>query len=1342
MNTPKNIGRTWLAAGLLALGLATTQAQITATWTGGGGDGFWDTAANWDAGIPAEGTNAVINGGSSVTYSNQMVATSFATLNLGGTLLVNTNGFNINPGSTATVPLTVNSGGNLTVNTNGVLTVANAGATAFSVGSLVTNAGTMIFTNAGAINFANGASPVNILTFNPSSVFVMTNSISTGGINLGASSSSQGAIMTLNGGTVTLDKLLTVAGTGSRLFVKGGTLNCLGGSRVNDTSTDGAQRIDISGGIANLGNFSVYRTTSAGGLVVANAIVNATGLQIGTGNSMAYATINSGAIVTNTGIFTISDTTNAAATNDRRSQFLIRGGTVVSTAASGIVLANQGNISTSVTIANANIGGVLDINAGSLTAEMITLIKDATITNAYARLNLAGTGIIYLGSGGLVANVGLSKTAFNIAITGGTLAAKADWASSAIAAMPLTGTLTVQAADAGGIAHNITLSNILSGSGAVLAKTGAGTLNLLATNTYTGNTLINGGTLALGVNGSIASSPQTSLASGSTFDVSAVTGGFTNASGKTLAGFGAVKGAITFATGATINPGNTTTNGALSFSNSVTEIGNGISGVINHFDLSSSPQGVGSNDFVYVAGDLNVTGTNTIQITAVGTLPSGTNYALIQYGGNFNGGLTNFVLSGAVGTLSNDAVNKIIYLTTQSTARGPTSTVWVGNPSNNNWDLGVTTNWLNGAALDIFVAGDSVRFNATGAANPTINVVGSVAPASMIVDSTANYAFTGAGSIDGSGGLTKTNTGTLTIQTVNSYAGVTTITGGKISAATLANSTVASSIGAAGNSPTNIIIDNGALEYVGGNVTIDRGITVGTNGATLGVTDATKTLTLGGLLTGPGVLTKTGNGQITLNGGNDYSGGTIINAGTIRANPAANIGTNILTLNGSTSAATFLFSGDSQVLSNPNIVGTNNFLTTAGNDTLGRLTGTGTVYLEQSGANQLLTLQAVDSTAFNGTFIADTLASIRFFPTSGTTLNASNAAFDLGSLTNIVINRDGGNYSMGALAGGPNTQVRGSANSGSAATTYTIGGKNIDSTFAGIIRTGTGGAGAKVNIVKVGTGTQTLSGVNTYNGTTVINGGTLALSGSGSISSSPTLSVFTNTVLNVSGRTDGALNLTSGQTLQGSGTVRGSVTAGSGSFLSVGDDANLPEAMVITNALTLQANATLNMDVDHYQYYAGLTNDVIKGLASVTYGGTLNLNVLSVETNSVFKLFSAGSYHGAFATITPSVPPLAPGWGWDTSQLTVDGTLRVAPLHLSISSIDTSTLSSGYITLNAINGTPGGTVSVLTTTNLALPLASWTVNTTTTLDGNGSLTGFTVTVDPTLPQLFISLQAQ
>jgi hypothetical protein len=76
----------------------------------------------------------------------------------------------------------------------------------------------------------------------------------------------------------------------------------------------------------------------------------------------------------------------------------------------------------------------------------------------------------------------------------------------------------------------------------------------------------------------------------------------------------------------------------------------------------------------------------------------------------------------------------------------------------------------------------------------------------------------------------------------------------------------------------------------------------------------------------------------------------------------------------------------------------------------------------------------------------------------------------------------------------------------------------------------------------------------------------------------------------------------------------------------------------------------------------------------------------------------------------------------------------------SIHNADFSALASGTITLNAINGAPNGAVTVLTTTNLTLPVSSWTTVTTTTFDASGNLS-VPITVDPAQPQSFFMLQA-
>jgi hypothetical protein len=91
--------------------------------------------------------------------------------------------------------------------------------------------------------------------------------------------------------------------------------------------------------------------------------------------------------------------------------------------------------------------------------------------------------------------------------------------------------------------------------------------------------------------------------------------------------------------------------------------------------------------------------------------------------------------------------------------------------------------------------------------------------------------------------------------------------------------------------------------------------------------------------------------------------------------------------------------------------------------------------------------------------------------------------------------------------------------------------------------------------------------------------------------------------------------------------------------------------------------------------------------------------------------------------------------------LTVNGQISVVTAAPpAITNVNFSGLSGGSITINAANGIPNGPVTVLTSTNLVLPLSSWTTVTTTTFDGSGNLS-VPITVDPTLPESFYLLQA-
>ena len=189
------------------------------------------------------------------------------------------------------------------------------------------------------------------------------------------------------------------------------------------------------------------------------------------------------------------------------------------------------------------------------------------------------------------------------------------------------------------------------------------------------------------------------------------------------------------------------------------------------------------------------------------------------------------------------------------------------------------------------------------------------------------------------------------------------------------------------------------------------------------------------------------------------------------------------------------------------------------------------------------------------------------------------------------------------------------------------------------------------SLTQNGSGTLSLTSADPYTGDTIVHAGTLALSGSGAIPGSANIRVASGAALDASGRVDGTFTLASGQTLLGNGAVLGSLTAGAGSTVSPGQSIGV---LTVTNAVVLQGTTVMEIDKT-----AG-TNDLLGGAASVTYGGTLVISNRSatLANNDSFKLFDAASYSGAFSSINPPIP--GNGLEWDTSDLTNNGTLKVA----------------------------------------------------------------------------------
>ncbi len=179
-----------------------------------------------------------------------------------------------------------------------------------------------------------------------------------------------------------------------------------------------------------------------------------------------------------------------------------------------------------------------------------------------------------------------------------------------------------------------------------------------------------------------------------------------------------------------------------------------------------------------------------------------------------------------------------------------------------------------------------------------------------------------------------------------------------------------------------------------------------------------------------------------------------------------------------------------------------------------------------------------------------------------------------------------------------------------------------DLTYGGAVN-GTG------TLTKQAAGRLVLTGTHTYTGATTVSAVTLLVNG----------------VIGTS-----AVTVGTGGTLGGNGTINGPTVIQSTGRLAPGASIG---ALTIRNSLTLSGITLMELNA------TTRTNDVVRGLTTVTYGGLLTLSNLAgtITATNAFKLFSANSYRGVFGTITPALP--GPNLAWNTNTLATDGTLRI-----------------------------------------------------------------------------------
>ena len=270
-------------------------------------------------------------------------------------------------------------------------------------------------------------------------------------------------------------------------------------------------------------------------------------------------------------------------------------------------------------------------------------------------------------------------------------------------------------------------------------------------------------------------------------------------------------------------------------------------------------------------------------------------------------------------------------------------------------------------------------------------------------------------------------------------------------------------------------------------------------------------------LTLTGTLTKSGPGQLSLVGQAVGNGNLVVNQGSLKLNAGSNT---VLTLGGggsitANSGSTIMLSKNSGTfdLTKPFVMNAGSSLQYgsasaqtaafdmpilwAGAATLEYLaaatqthsftnnwSGEAAILLTQKGTTAGYLQLSGDNTNLSGSFTHDCANQrVRFLNVHA---SCARVAWSLANASACLETFGPANINLGSLAGAAGT-VRNS-NPDATPATVTVGALNISTTFGGVLADNT----AALGLVKVGTGSLTLSGASTYSGPTTVSAGTLA----------------------------------------------------------------------------------------------------------------------------------------------------------------------------------------------------------------------------------------------------------
>jgi len=554
----------------------------------------------------------------------------------------------------------------------------------------------------------------------------------------------------------------------------------------------------------------------------------------------------------------------------------------------------------------------------------------------------------------------------------------------------------------------------------------------------------------------------------------------------------------------------------------------------------------------------------------------------------------------------------------------------------------------NGAALTIQ--------STTGGGTGTLTIGSSY---ELVIGGTSNVTI--AAPIVNNGGnasaLTDSNTGALTLSGVSTYTGATTVGAGTLTIT-----------GSLGNTPVTVY---------GATLNLNAASAISQNTLTVNSEAAVVTESTANALAGSAALTVNG-GLVTLSRSNNYNGPTTVSGGTLTV--SGSLGATTVTVSG----GTLNLNGASAI--NQNTLTVNNALSVVTENTTNGLGGTATLNVS---AGTVLLTQANNYTG--GTTVTGGVVQL------GNAFAAQDSIFTIGVTNGLAFSSGVGSFTIGGLSGAGNQALADAVNG---AVALTVGNNNNNGmTYAGVLS----GPGS---LLKVGAGSQALTGANTYTGATTITTGTLQIGAGGATGSLSTSSAITD---------NGNLTFNrSNAVTQGVDFSGGSITGG-GSLTQAGG------GILTLNVLnTFSGGVAVNGGTLALSFPNASTNNIVASTNALSLGGGA-LNVSSFTAGSNAQTLASLAVNPGANTISMT----AKGSGTDSLTFTTGAFTRanggtvdfVSPANTSITL--TGVASNGFLGSFALFGT--GTNETYAATNASGVVISATA---TAATSNG-IVGFT-----------------